>query len=300
MAKSISVKGMLNLIVVYLVWGSTYLFIRVTVREGSGFPPFSMAASRTFCAAAVLFLLAWGFGHRLRRPGPEMRVLIFSGMLLWIGGNGLVAWAERHANSGYAALVVGTASMWPVILESIIDREFPPPLLVLSLLIGFAGLAVLVAPVMRLGGRADAASTLALMVAAGSWAAGSILLQRKPPKAEPIVISAYQQLFGGLGLSALMLLTGEPWPHPTAAAWLGWGYLVVAGSLISFTCYVVAVRTLPITVVMTYAYVNPVIAVMLGWMVLGEKVTFSTALGTVLILLGVSGIFWKRFGSGGK
>jgi drug/metabolite transporter (DMT)-like permease len=300
MSKQISVKGMLNLIVVYLIWGSTYLFIRVTVREGSGFPPFSMAASRTFCAAAVLFLLAACLGYRLKRPGPEMRVLLFSGMLLWIGGNGLVAWAERHANSGYAALVVGTAPMWPVIMQSFIDRELPSPLLILSLLIGFAGLAVLVTPIMRLGGRADATSTLALMFAAASWAGGSFLLQRRPPKAEPLVISAYQQLFGSFGLLSVMLLTGEPWPHPTAAAWCGWAYLVVAGSLISFTSYVVAVRTLPITVVMTYAYVNPVIAVMLGRLVLGEPITSSTVLGTVLILLGVSGIFWKRFGSGGK
>jgi drug/metabolite transporter (DMT)-like permease len=297
MAQSISTKGMLNLIVVYLVWGSTYLFIRLTVHEGSGFPPFAMAASRTLCASVILFGLAKSFGQRLRLPGPELRVLIGSGLLLWLGGNGMVSYAEHHAGSGYAALVVGTTPMWPVIMESILERELPSPLLILSLLIGFSGLAVLVTPVLKQGLRADAWSTAALLLAAISWSSGSLLLQRRQPKASPILTSAYQQFFGGLGLTALTLLFGEPWPQPTALAWLGWIYLVIAGSLISFTCYVVAVRTLPLTVVMTYAYINPVIAVLLGWLVLGEGITWYTVLGTALILTGVFGIFWKRLGN---
>jgi drug/metabolite transporter (DMT)-like permease len=159
---------MLNLIVVYLVWGSTYLFIRLTVQEGSGFPPFAMAASRTLCASAILFVLAKGFGHWSRPSGPELRVLIVSGLLLWLGGNGLVTYAERHANSGYAALVVGTTPLWPVIVESILERQAPSFLLVLSLLIGFSGLAVLVTPVLKQGLWADASSTAALLLASMS------------------------------------------------------------------------------------------------------------------------------------
>jgi drug/metabolite transporter (DMT)-like permease len=97
-----------------------------------------------------------------------------------------------------------------------------------------------------------------------------------------------------------MLLSGEPWPQPAASAWLGWAYLVVFGSLISFTSFLAAVRTLPISVVMTYAYVNPVIAVILGWLVLGERITISTVLGMALILIGVFGVFWKRLRPEGK
>ncbi len=123
MSSSLSTKGMLNLIVVYLVWGSTYLFIRLTVHEGSGFPPFAMAASRTLCASAILFVLAKGLGQWSRPSGSELRVLIVSGLLLWLGGNGLVAYAEHHANSGYAALVVGTTPMWSVIMESILEAQ---------------------------------------------------------------------------------------------------------------------------------------------------------------------------------
>jgi drug/metabolite transporter (DMT)-like permease len=289
---------MLNLIVVYLVWGCTFLFIRLAVHEGSGFPPFAMAASRTLCAAMILFALARGLGYQLRPSRAELRVLILTGVLLWLGGNGFVAWAERQVNSGYAALVIGTTPMWPVIIESISERRPPSLLLALSMLIGFLGLAVLVTPVLKQGIRADVASTVALLLAAICWSSGSLLMQRRPPQAPLVLISAYQQLFGGLALTAAMIFSGEPWPHPTATAWLGWAYLVIAGSLISFTSYMIAVRTLPISVVMTYAYVNPVIAVLLGWMVLGEPITLSTGLGMGLILTGVFGIFWKRIGPG--
>jgi drug/metabolite transporter (DMT)-like permease len=207
----------------------------------------------------------------------------------------MVVWAERQVGSGYAALVVGTTPMWPVIMESIMERKAPSFLLVVSLLVGFAGLAVLVAPVLRQGFRADASATAALLLAAVSWSAGSLLLQRRPPASPGILVSAYQHLFGGLGLTVAMLLFGEPWPRPEALAWLGWVYLVVFGSLLSFTAYLAAVRTLPISVVMTYAYVNPVIAVILGWLSLGEQITVSTVLGMVLILIGVFGVFWKRW-----
>ena len=108
MSTSLPIKGLLNLVVVYLVWGSTYLFIRVAVREGSGFPPFAMVASRILCAAAILFAVAWLLKNRLSISPSELRLLALSGMLLWLGGNGMVTWAERHADSGYAALIVDT------------------------------------------------------------------------------------------------------------------------------------------------------------------------------------------------
>jgi drug/metabolite transporter (DMT)-like permease len=295
MPPSLPIKGLLNLVIVYLVWGSTYLFIRVAVREGSGFPPFAMVASRTLCAAAILFPLAWLLRYRLTVSRSELRLLAVSGLLLWFGGNGAVTWAERHANSGYAALIIGTTPIWAVILEAIMDKEVPPPVLLLSLLIGFTGLGVLVWPVLQKGVSADLASTVALLIAAILWPAGSLMLQRSPPKSTAVVVAAYQQFFGGLGVMVAMLLAAEPWPQPTTSAWIGWAYLVIAGSVISFTSYVVAVRTLPITVVMTYAYVNPVIAVLLGRVVLDEPITSSTLLGMILILAGVASVFRHRY-----
>ena len=295
MSNSLSTKGLLNLVVVYLAWGSTYLFIRVAVREGSGFPPFAMVASRTFCAALLLFLLARLLGYRLRPSRDELKVLALSGVLMWFAANGMVTWAERHAHSGYAALILGTTPMWPVILESIIHRQSPSPFLVLSLLVGFAGLAVLVAPVLKYGAPADISSTIALLLAAVAWPSGSLLLQRRPPHLSPLVISAYQQFFGSLALAAAFLVTGEPWPEPNTAAWIGWIYLVTVGSLISFTSFLIAVQTLPMSVVMTYAYVNPVIAVVLGWLALDELITLGTLAGMALILASVAGVFRYRF-----
>jgi drug/metabolite transporter (DMT)-like permease len=253
-------------------------------------------ASRTLCAAAILFAVAALAGLRVRRPASELRVLALSGVLLWVGGNGMVTWAEHHANSGYAALILGSTPIWPVIMEAVIDREPPSALLVFSLVVGFIGLAVLVKPVLQNGASADVASTVALLIAAVSWSGGSLLLQRSPPECTPLVISGYQQFFGGLGLAAAMVLTGEAWPHPSPSAWLGWGYLLTVGSLISFTSYLIAVRTLPIAVVTTYAYVNPVIAVLLGWLVLREQVTSGMLIGMALILASVGGVFRQRFG----
>ena len=294
MSTSLSIKGLLNLVVVYLVWGSTYLFIRVAVREGSGFPPFAMVASRILCGSAILFAVGWLLKNRLSVPRSELRLLALSGLLLWLGGNGMVTWAERHADSSYAALILGTTPIWAVILEAILERRIPSPLLIFSLLVGFTGLAVLVWPVLQQGAMADLTSTIALLIAAVLWPAGSMMLQRSPPKSTSVVVAAYQQFFGGIGVLAAMALAAEPWPHPIPSAWIGWAYLVIAGSVISFTSYVIAVRTLPITVVTTYAYVNPVIAVLLGRMVLDERITSSTLLGMVLILAGVAGVFRQR------
>jgi drug/metabolite transporter (DMT)-like permease len=294
MPTSLPIKGLLNLVIVYLVWGSTYLFIRIAVREGSGFPPFAMTASRLLCAAAILFPLAWVLRHRLAVSWSELRLLAVSGVILWLCGNGMVVWAERHADSGYAALILGTTPIWAVILEAILDKQIPSPLFILSLLVGFTGLGVLVWPVLAKGVRADLASTAALLFAAVIWPAGSMMLQRTPPKSTSVVVAAYQQFFGGIGLVAAMALAGEPWPQPNPSAWIGWIYLVIAGSVISFTSYVIAVRTLPITVVTTYAYVNPVIAVLLGRVVLDEQITSSTLAGMVLILAGVAGVFRQR------
>jgi len=294
MSTSLPIKGLLNLVVVYLVWGSTYLFIRVAVREGSGFPPFAMVASRLLCATAILFTLAWLLKNRLSVSRSELRLLAVSGVLLWLGGNGLVTWAERHADSGYAALILGSTPIWAVILEAVLEREVPSPLLVLSLLIGFGGLGVLVWPVLEKGVSADLASTAALLIAAVLWPAGSLMLQRTPPKSTSVVVAAYQQFFGSIGLLAAVVLAAEPWPQPVPSAWIGWAYLVIAGSVVSFTSYVIAVRTLPITVVTTYAYVNPVIAVLLGRVVLDEPVTSNTLFGMALILAGVAGVFRHR------
>lgn len=286
--------GYSHLGVLYVVWGSTYLAIRIAVREGAGFPPFWLGALRLLVAG--LLLLGWARlrGGTTRVRWVELAGLARSAALLWLVGHGLVIWAEQRADSGYAALLVGAMPIWVAAMDAYLDRLPPSPLLVSALLTGFAGLAVLSTPVIVAGGRTDLLSVLALLIAPMSWGLGAVLQQRHPVELPSRVSSGYQQLLAGAGFVAVALATGEPLPHPTPAAWAGWAYLVVFGSLIAFTSFVAALRLLPTGVVMTYAYVNPVIAVILGHLVLGEPVTPSTVGGAALVIAGVAGVFRDR------
>jgi drug/metabolite transporter (DMT)-like permease len=290
----VNARGLIHLLVVYIVWGSTYLGIRIAVRDGSGFPPFAMAGSRVFIAG--LILLAWGaLAKRKMRPTrQDVEMFAVCGLLLWLGGNGLVSWAEKRAESGYAALLVGSLPLWTTTLESLIDRRRPTLRLVGALMIGLSGIAVLNYPTLRQGNDADLLAAGALLLAVVTWGIGAAMQKRRPITLTGEVSSGYQLLFGSFFLIAASLLAGEPRPHPTPDAWMAWGYLVVFGSVIAFTSFVKALQLLPVDVVATYAYVNPVIAVLLGWLILGERITSWTILGSVLVLLGVAGVFHEK------
>lgn len=285
------VAGLLNLLVLYVVWGSTYLAIRFAVREGAGWGPFWLGASRVLLAAAVLFLVNAMRGARLRPTRTEMVILVGTGLLLWLGGNGAVNWAEQRVDSGLAALIVGTMPIWVALMESVIDRRPPSLLLMASLLVGFVGLAVLTAPMLTDGVTGDVLGIVAVVFAAITWGMGSIWLNRRPLKLDPLVVSGWQQLVGAAGFSLFAMGVGEAAPDPTPVAWAAWAYLVVFGSLLAFSCFVYAVKVLPTAIVMTYAYVNPVIAVLLGWLVLSEPITVYTVAGMALIITGVVGVF---------
>lgn len=292
--RQVDSAGLFFLFIVYIIWGSTYLGIRIAVQEGSGFPPFTMSGTRLLVAGLLLLLIALLRRRRIRPTRAEWPVLIGAGLLLWTGGNGLVVWAEQRAPSGLAALVVGSSPLWAAMIESVIDRRRPSLRLIASLLIGLLGIGLLSAPVLRSGIQADILSVLALALAALSWASGSVLQSRNPISLDPQVSSAYQSLAGVLGFTVLVLLTGEPRPQPTTEAAIAWLYLVIFGSMIGFTAFVQVLKRLPINIAMTYAYVNPVIAVVLGAIILGEPITPWTVAGAGLILLGVGGVFRER------
>ncbi|HXV12603.1 MAG TPA: EamA family transporter [Candidatus Krumholzibacteria bacterium] len=287
-------RGLVHLLIVYIVWGSTYLGIRIAVRDGSGFPAFAMAGSRVFVAG--LILLAWGaLAKRKMRPTrQDVEMFAVCGLLLWLGGNGLVTWAEKRAESGYAALLVGSLPLWTTTLESFIDRRRPTLRLIGALLIGMSGIAILNYPTLRHGSNADMLAAGALLLAVMTWGIGSVMQKRRPITLTGEVSSGYQLLFGSFFLIAASLISGEPRPHPTTEAWWAWGYLVLFGSVIAFTSFVKALQLLPVHVVATYAYVNPVIAVLLGWLILAERITPWTIAGSLLVLLGVAGVFHEQ------
>jgi len=293
------IAGLVCLLVTYIVWGSTYLAIRVAVREGAGWGPFWMGASRVLVAAGVLFVINAMRGVRLRPTRVEMGILVSTGLLLWVGGNGAVIWAEQRMDSGLAALIVGTMPIWVAMIEAFLDRRPPSLRLIISLVGGFAGLVVLTAPKLADGVSGDLMGIAAVIFATVSWGVGSILLNRRPVQLDPIAVSGWQQLIGAIGFAAVALMVAEAAPHPTPEAWAAWGYLVVFGSLLAFSCFIYALKVLPTTVVMTYAYVNPAIAVLLGWLILSEPVTGYTLAGMALIIAGVLGVFRdKSRGSG--
>lgn len=295
LGSEINWEGLPYLFAVYVIWGSTYLAIRVAVRPGSGFPPFTMGATRILFAGAIIFVWSALRRYQLRVSRKELGLLAASGILLWTGGNGLIIWAEQRVNSGYAALIISTVPIWVALIEALIDRRLPSRSLVAALLVGFSGIVVLSAPQISNANRAGMLALGALLLAPISWSLGSILQQRRPVKRPVLVTSAYQHLFGGLGFVVAMLLTSEPRPSPSPDAWLAWVYLVTVGSLIGFTSFLQALRLLPISIVTTYAYVNPVVAVILGAIILHEPVTPWMVAGSVLVLFGVAGIFRLKY-----
>ncbi len=289
--KKITPAGLAHLFIVYFVWGSTYLAIRIGIRSGSGFEPFWFGGLRVL--AAGIILITWGILKRknVRPSRKDLPVLAASGLLLWIGGNGMVILAEQRVDSGLAALIVASTPIWVAILGSILDKRVPSFQFILALVIGFGGIIILSYPVLTSGVRADILSILFLLVASISWSSGLVLQTRRPVDLSRGVSSGYQQLFGGIFYVIIALIVGERLPVPTTEAWMAWGYLVVFGSLLAFTSFVSVLQILPTSLVTTYAYVNPVIAVLLGWLILREPITLWTVAGGLLVIFGVTGIF---------
>lgn len=283
--------GLFHLLVVYIIWGSTYLGIRLAVREGAGFTPFMMGAFRATAAGLVLLVIGMLTGQRVRLQKKELLVLAAMGLFFWVGGNGLVMVAEQTADSGLAAMIVAGSPIFAALIQAVWDRRLPSALLVISLAAGMVGIVLLSMPVLQSGVKADLLSVLMLVIASVSWAAGTVVQSKMRPDVSAGVSSGYQMFFGGIGFTILALVTREPLPRPELSAWLAFFYLLIFGSLVGFTSYVSALRLLPTAVVTTHSYVNPVIAILLGWMILREPVTAWTVAGAALILVSVYGVF---------
>lgn len=288
----LSFYGLMHLFIVYILWGSTYLGIRVAVQEGSGFPPMIMSATRVFAGSLLLLGIARFFQkQKFQLTKDELIPLLISGLALWWGGNGLVAIAEVTVPSGFAALIISCTPIWVAIIESMIDKKRPSILLVFSLLIGLAGIAALNWPTIRFGNFNNLWGSVLLVLAGLSWGAGSIYQKRKDIKSSPEIRSALQQFFGGIALFVTSYIIGEPDISPTPSAWWAWVYLIVFGSVVAFTSFIKALQLLPSNIVFTYAYVNPLVAVILGFIVLGESITLWTLAGMTLVIVGVFGVF---------
>lgn len=285
--------GLLHLLVVYTVWSSTYLAFRIAVVDGH-WQPFLMGAARFIPAAVLLLAYALWAKMQVKVSVSDLWFLLWSGLILWIGGNGLILIAAQYAPSNYQALMIAASPIWANSLEAILNRKLPSPLLIVGLLVGLVGIGVLSVPKLSEPGHGSLLSFVLLVLAPMCWATGSVFTQRRNLQLEAIVVSGYQQLFGGLGFALVSPLLGEHWTNPTPAGWWALIYLIVFGSLIAYTSFILAVRLLPLPIVMTYAYVNPVFTTILAWFLLHEPITQWTIAGAAFVLIGVGLVFRSR------
>jgi len=282
-------KVVLAFAIIYFVWGSTFLAIRIGVSE---VPPFLLAAMRFLVAGAVL--CGWMMARGERSPsGRQWLSAFLLAVLIFVLDYGLLFWAEQRVPSGIAAVVMATIPVFMALSEIVLLRTQRLTVrLVLALLVGLGGVALLMSHSLNLGGAPiDRAGAVALIVASISWSIASVLTRKVPLPSSKFMSSGAQMLAGGALLAVTAGALGEfhnfhPW-NVSLGAWLSLLYLIVAGSIIAFTAYMWLIHHESPTKVGTYAYVNPIVAVLAGYFLGGEPLGPRTILGTLFVLISV-------------
>jgi drug/metabolite transporter (DMT)-like permease len=274
---------------IYLVWGSTYLAIRVAVES---MPPFAMAACRFLIAGTLMatFLRLRGAAWP---TGPQWRDHALVGLLLLLGGNGLVVWAEQYIASGVAALVIGIGPLFIVLIEwAWPGGTRPGAVTIAALLVGLFGVTWLAAPwESTAGGGLHVGGVIALILSCAFWSLGSIVSRHAKSGAPPLAAASLQMLSGGAGLTLAALVHGDfariDLHTITPQAWISFAYLILFGSLIAYSAFAFLLKHSQPARVATFAYVNPVVAVFLGWLLLNEPVTPRTLIASAIIIAAV-------------
>jgi drug/metabolite transporter (DMT)-like permease len=282
-------KTLLAFTIIYFVWGSTFLAIRIGVHE---VPPFLLAAMRFVIAGLVLY--GWMIARGERSPSWRQWASAFLlAVLIFVLDYGLVFWAEQRVPSGITAVMLATIPLFMVLSEIIfLQTQKITARLAVALLVGVAGVAVLMSNSLNLSGSPiDRAGAVALIIASISWSAASALMRKLQLPPSKVMSSGAQMLAGGVLLAVAAAGLGEfrnfhPWAV-SRGAWLALLYLIVAGSIVAFTAYVWLIHHESPTKVGTYAYVNPVVAVLLGYFLGGEALGLRTILGTLFVLVSV-------------
>ncbi len=286
MAASRSVQLFAAFATVYLVWGSTYLAIRIGVQD---LPPVLFAGIRFLIAAPLMFAYAWSRGARLPTVRRDWGVITVTALLMLAGANGMVTWSEQWVESNQAALIVATSALWMAWFGSWGGRgERISPLALAGLLLGFFGVALLVGSGMHLQ-LAPWYAYGALTLSPILWAAGSVISRRNVLSCAPLMAAALQMAVTGIVMTALGLALGDAqhWVLTRDSA-LALIYLAVAGSCLGYGAYYWLVYQVTPSQLGTYAYVNPAIAVLLGWWMLDEVMHMPQIIGTLVILAGVA------------
>jgi drug/metabolite transporter (DMT)-like permease len=287
MAGNLGARVWIALGTIYIVWGSTFMAIDLAVRT---IPPFLAMGARHVFAGTVLLLWGLARGPRERIGRPQLVATAIFGLALFLGGHGSLAWAQQEIPSGVAALIIATIPLWVAIFDRLVFGKRLAGRAILGLAIGFGGVAVLVDPVG--GGPIDTAAALVAVFAAASWAGGSLFSRDAPMPQNAMVAAGLASLFGGVALLAGAGVRGEysgfDLSQVSAASAFGEVYVIVMGSFVGLTSYVWLLRAAPISLVATYAYVNPVIAVLIGALFLDETLPASILVAGAAIVAAVA------------
>ncbi len=281
---------------VYIIWGSTYLAMRFT---NETIPPFLMSGMRFIIAGVILYAYVAGVQKAPKPTWPNIKGGAIIGFLLILIGNGGVAFAELTIPSSIAALVVAMSPVWFTLLGWLFfGTAKPNGKMVAGLILGFIGMIVLIGPGQLVGHSLDNRGLIIIVIATLAWSTGSLYSATAKVLASPLQTTAIQMLVGGALLLLASFITGELTQFQvvqiSAKSFLAFGYLIVFGSLIGYTSYSWLIRVVPPSQASTYAYVNPVVAVLLGWLFGGESVTIQMLLAGALILAGVIMILKSR------
>jgi drug/metabolite transporter (DMT)-like permease len=269
---------------IYVLWGSTYLAVAVSVQS---IPPFLLMAARSLAAGAILFAMRQ-LPHREIPSARAWAIAAIAGILLFLGCHGTLAYAQTHVPSGVAAVILATIPFWIVLIElSIPIKGRPRVATLIGLLPGIAGVLLIA----WRGGTVDTIAPTMILLLLGSslaWAVGSLISQRAAATTDALTLSAMELLCGGAMLFVASWAVGELAAFSPArvspSAWAGLAYLTVAGSVVAFSAYVWLLDHIEASLVATYTFVNPIIAILLGWVVLGEELTLRMLLGFALVI----------------
>jgi len=285
-------KALIAYLIVCVFWGSTYLAIKVGVTE---LPPFLFAGLRFLAGGIVLLGIARALGHAFPRRATDWRTLAIVGLMLLAGGNAFVVWSEQYISSGVASIFVVTVAMWTALFDALIPGGSSELnwRIIAGLLLGFLGTLLLVGASPAEIMAADKRGPIALTIASASWSLGTVYAKRHPTETSPYMSAAIQMIVGGSAVAIVGTILGE-WPrwHLSGRGVVAFAYLVIFGSVLGYSAYAYALRYASATIVGTYAYVNPVIAVLLGWLLLHEVVTGRTFIAMAMIL---GAVIWIQF-----
>jgi drug/metabolite transporter (DMT)-like permease len=281
---------------IYFIWGSTYLFIKFAIED---IPPFMVGAMRFWLAALLLYTWA-RLQSGIKPEGKHWRDGLILGVFLLGAGNGCVVWAQQHVPSGITALIVAIVPLLVVLVEWLRPHgKKPSGAALVGVLIGLGGIALLIGPSAFLGaGDIDPAASLVLLFGSLSWSVATVYAKRASVPPSPPLASAIQLFGGAVTLTVMALIAGEPGRaelgQVSTRAWMSIAYLTIFGSIIAYSAYSWLMRVASPTRVSTYAYVNPIVAMLLGWAVAGEEMSARVLIAAAIVLAGVALITRKR------